>query len=116
MKPVSSAIQASSLSLTPQPDPTGANPLLLVVNIPPPTAESRKAAVQEAAKAGEKAGTSVREARGKQQKKLRGMQLSKSARPDDLKKAGTQMEKVVEKGAAEVKRVVENARKVLESG
>lgn len=44
------------------------------------------------------------------------MQLDKSARPDDLKKAGTMMEKVVEKGVGEVKKVVEGARKVLESG
>ncbi|KAI6952317.1 hypothetical protein KC355_g13999 [Hortaea werneckii] len=116
VKPVTSAITSSNLSLTPHPDPTGANPLMLVINIPPPTAESRKAAVQEAAKAGEKASTSARDARGKQQKKLRGMQLNKSVRPDDLKKAGTQMEKVVEKGTAELKRVVDNAKKVLESG
>ncbi|KAI6806361.1 ribosome recycling factor [Hortaea werneckii] len=116
VKPVTSAITSSNLSLTPHPDPTGASPLMLVINIPPPTAESRKAAVQEAAKAGEKASTSARDARGKQQKKLRGMQLNKSVRPDDLKKAGTQMEKVVEKGTAELKRVVDNAKKVLESG
>lgn len=86
------------------------------MNIPPPTAESRKAAVNEAAKAGDKASTSVRDARGKQQKKLRALQLNKSARPDDLKKAGTMMEKVVEKGTAELKKVVDNAKKVLESG
>ncbi|KAK4938083.1 hypothetical protein LTR10_021404 [Elasticomyces elasticus] len=116
VKPTSSAIQASSLSLTPQPDPTGANPLLLVINIPPPTAESRREVVGEASKAGEKAGTSIRDARGKQQKKLRAMQVSKTARPDDLKKAGTAMEKVVEKGTAEVKRIVDSAKKVLESG
>lgn len=116
VKPVSSAIQASSLSLTPQPDPTGANPLMLVLNIPPPTADSRKAAVAEATKAGDKASTSVRDARGKQQKKMRALQLNKSARPDDLKKAGTMMEKVVEKGSAELKKVLDNAKKVLESG
>lgn len=44
------------------------------------------------------------------------MQLGKSARPDDLKKAGTMMEKVVEKATAELKKVVDNAKKVLESG
>ena len=44
------------------------------------------------------------------------MQVNKSARPDDLKKAGDRMEKIVEKGQAEVKKVVENARKVLEGG
>jgi ribosome recycling factor len=86
------------------------------LNIPPPTAESRKQVVAEASKAGEKAGTAVKDARSKQQKKMRAMQLSKSALPDDLKKAGTQMEKVVEKGTAEVKRVVDSARKVLEGG
>lgn len=115
LKPVSAAISSSTLSLTPQPDPTGANPLLLVINIPPPTGESRKAAVDEASKAGEKALTSIRDARGKQQKKLRAMQLAKSARPDDLKKAGTQMEKAVEVGSADVKKVVDQAKKVLES-
>ncbi|KAF2764159.1 ribosome recycling factor [Teratosphaeria nubilosa] len=116
LKPISSAIQSSSLSLTPQPDPTGANPLLLIISIPPPTAESRKAAVNEVSKAGEKAGTSVRDARGKQHKKLRALQLGKTARPDDLKKAGVQMEKVVERGAAEVKKIVDGAKKMLESG
>ncbi|SMQ51113.1 unnamed protein product [Zymoseptoria tritici ST99CH_3D1] len=116
VKPISTAIQSSNLSLTPQPDPTGSNPLLLLLQIPPPTAESRKAVVAEAAKAGEKASTAVRDARGKQQKKLRAMQVGKAARPDDLKKAGTLMEKAVEKGAAEVKKVVDNAKKVLESG
>jgi len=116
IKPISSAIQSSTLSLTPQPDPTGANPLLLILNIPPPTADSRKAAVNEATKAGEKAGTSVRDARGKQQKKLRAMGLSKSARPDDLVKAGKAMEKVVEGGQGEVKKIVDGAKKVLESG
>jgi ribosome recycling factor len=87
----------------------------LVINIPPPTADSRKAAVAEAGKAGDKAGTAIKDARSKQQKKLRGMQLAKTARPDELKKAGAAMEKVVEKGSGEVKRVVEAARKGLES-
>jgi ribosome recycling factor len=116
VKPITSAIQASTLSLTPQPDPTGTNPLLLVVNIPPPTADSRKAAVADAAKVGEKAGMVIKDARAKQQKKLRAMQLGKTARPDELKKAGAAMEKVVEKGGSEVKKVVDAARKVLESG
>lgn len=44
------------------------------------------------------------------------MQLSKAALPDQLKKAGGLMEKVVEKGGAEVKKVVDAAKKVLESG
>lgn len=70
----------------------------------------------DAAKAGERASTTIKDARGKQQKKLRAMQLSKAALPDQLKKAGGLMEKVVEKGGAEVKKVVDAAKKVLESG
>lgn len=103
------------MNMTPQPDPTGTNPLLLILTIPPPTADSRKAALSQASKAGETAGTSIRNARQTQQKKLRALQLAKSARPDDLKKAGAQMEKVVEKGTAEVKRIVDGARKVLDT-
>jgi ribosome recycling factor len=88
----------------------------LVIQVPPPTAESRKASVGEAGKAGDKASTAIKDARGKQQKKLRGMQVGKTARPDELKKAGAAMEKVVERGGTEVKRIVEAAKKVLESG
>ena len=58
----------------------------------------------------------MRDARAKQQKKLRGMQKDKSVRPDDFHKAGAMMEKVVEKGMGEVKRIVEGARRVLEGG
>ncbi|CAD0086504.1 unnamed protein product [Aureobasidium mustum] len=92
-----------------QADPTGQNPLLLNIPIPPPTAESRKQAVAAAAKAGDVANNAVRNARQGQQKKLRAMQLAKSARPDDLKKAGTQMEKV------EVKKIVDAAKKALDA-
>lgn len=41
--------------------------------------------------------------------------MARSVRPDDLKKAGVGMEKVVAEGTAEVKRIVEAARRVLES-
>jgi ribosome recycling factor len=115
LKPVTSSIQSANLNLTPQADPTGQNPLLLNIPIPPPTAESRKQAVAAAAKAGDVANNLVRNARQGQQKKLRAMQLAKSARPDDLKKAGTQMEKVVEKGVQEVKKIVDAAKKALDA-
>jgi ribosome recycling factor len=48
------------------------------------------------------------------QKRLRAMELSKAARPDDIRKAHKEMEKVVEKGNADVKKVVEAARKAME--
>lgn len=58
----------------------------------------------------------MRDARGKQQKKQRAMQKDDSIRPDDLKKAGSQMEKLAQAGAGEVKKIVDGAKKVLESG
>ena len=44
------------------------------------------------------------------------MGIARTVGPDDLRRAGERMEKVVEKGAAEVKKVVEGARRVLEQG
>ncbi|KYG42741.1 hypothetical protein M433DRAFT_157547 [Acidomyces richmondensis BFW] len=115
VKPLSTAIAASNLSLTPLPDPTGTNPLLLVINIPPPTAETRHAAVNEATRAGDRAKKSVHDARAAQHKKHRAIQLAKTARPDDLKKASMLMEKLVERANGEVKRIVDGARKALEA-
>ncbi|KAF2221865.1 ribosome recycling factor-domain-containing protein, partial [Elsinoe ampelina] len=114
IKAVTSAIQSSSLSLTPQPDPTGHNPQMLVVKIPPPTAESRKATLNEAGKAGDVAQNAVRNARGTQQKKFRKMELGKTVRPDDLKKAQGKMEEVVKKAGEEVKRIVDGAKRALD--
>lgn len=68
-----------------------------------------------AAKAGDVANNGIRSARQTQQKKLRAMQLAKSARPDDLKRAGVAMEKVVERGVGEIKKVVDGAKKVLDA-
>ncbi|KAF7888729.1 uncharacterized protein EAF02_003270 [Botrytis sinoallii] len=112
IKPILSTIQSSTLSLQPTPDPH--NPLALNIPIPPPTKESRDAALQAASKAGEMASNGVRNARGAMQKKLRAMEVKKTVRPDDSKKAHKEMEKVVEKGNGEVKQIVDAARKGME--
>ena len=98
--------------MTPQIDPH--NPTHLNIPIPPPTQDSRNAAVAAANKAGETAQTAVRDARSKMQKKLRAMELAKSARPDDLRKGQKSMELIVEKGVAECKKIVEGVRKIME--
>lgn len=100
------------MNLNPQPD--AHNATQLNVPIPPPTKESRDLAMKEASKTGDTATMGVRNARGAMQKKLRAMELKKSARPDDLKKAQKEMEKVVEKGNADVKKAVDTARKTME--
>jgi ribosome recycling factor len=46
---------------------------------------------------------------------LRNFKLDKDVLPDDLQKAGKRMEEVVKKGHTEVKRIVDGAKKVLES-
>ena len=67
-----------------------------------------------ASKSGETANVGVRNARGAMQKRLRAMELKKAVRPDDLKKAHKEVEKVVEKGVADVKKTVDAARKTME--
>lgn len=107
-----SAIQGSrDLNLQPMVDPK--NPNQLNVPIPPPTKESRDQALADATKAGEAAKTAIQNARGVQQKRLRAMELSKTARPDDLKKAHKDMVKVMERGATGVKKHVDEARKTM---
>lgn len=110
IKPITTAIASSNLSLNPQLD--GHNPLQLNVPIPPPTKESREKSVKDAKAAMEKASQAVRNARGSSNKNLKGMK--KTVRPDALHKALDQMEKVAEKGQKEVKDVFEAARKALD--
>jgi ribosome recycling factor len=113
VKPIISAIQGSKdLNLQPQQDAHNASQLN--VPIPPPTKESRDQALAAASKVGETAGVGIRNARGAMQKKLRAMELKKAVRPDDLKKAHKEMEKVVEKGNADIKKIVDTARKTME--
>ena len=67
-----------------------------------------------ASKAGEAASVGVRNARAVMQKRFRAMELKKVVRPDDLKKAHKEMEKVVEKGISDIKKTVDAARKTME--
>jgi ribosome recycling factor len=62
----------------------------------------------------DKAATAVRSARAATHKKLQDMQKRKEARPDDIRKAHDQMEKLVEKAQKDVKDTFEAARKGME--
>lgn len=97
-----------------QPVQDAQNASQLNVPIPPPTKESRDLALSAASKAGETATVGIRNVRGTMQKRLRAMELKKVVRPDDLKKAHKEMEKIVEKGVADVKKTVDAARKAME--
>ncbi|KAJ5441333.1 Heat shock protein 70 family [Penicillium cf. griseofulvum] len=112
LKPLTSAIVSSNLSLTPQPD--SHNALQLNIPIPPPTKESRDKNIQAAKQAFEKAAGLVRDSRGAMHKRLQDMQKKKLARPDDVRKAHDQMEKVTDQGQKEAKDAFEAAKKTLE--
>ncbi|RAL07477.1 ribosome-recycling factor [Aspergillus homomorphus CBS 101889] len=112
VKPIISAIISSDLSLTPQAD--SHNALQLNIPIPPPTKESRDQAITMAKKAMERAAAAVRDSRGLVHKRLQDMQKKKTARPDDVRKAQEQMEKVSEKGQKDVKELLEAAKKAME--
>lgn len=58
---------------------------------------------------------SIQNARQTHNKYLRKMSLSKAILPDDLQKATKKMEDVVKRGQSEVKRIVDGAKKVLDS-
>ncbi|KAF1911262.1 ribosome recycling factor domain-containing protein [Ampelomyces quisqualis] len=114
IKPISSAIAASPHSLTPlSPEPS--SPLTIPVPLPPPTGESRRAAVDAAIKASAKADKEVQMARQEHNKQLRKFELNRDVLPDDLQKAKKRMEDVVKKGHTEIKRISDGAKKVLES-
>lgn len=83
--------------------------------VPPVTAETRNLAKQQAKAMFERASNDVRNARGDMQKLFRKMELSKAVIPDELRKAHKQMDEVVKKGQAEVKRVYEASLKALEA-
>ncbi|KAF1936141.1 ribosome recycling factor [Clathrospora elynae] len=114
IKPITSAIAASPHSLTPL-SPESSNPLTIQVPLPPPTGESRRAAVESAIKASERADKLIQQARQEHNKKLRKYELNRDVLPDDLQKAKKQMEEVVKRGHTEVKRISDGAKRVLES-
>ncbi|KAF2648735.1 ribosome recycling factor [Lophiostoma macrostomum CBS 122681] len=114
IKPLTSAIASSSHNLTPSP-PDPSTPLTIPVPLPPPTGESRQAALDAAHKASEAADKAIQTARAAHNKKLRKYEKDRAVLPDDLQKARKVMEDVVKKGHGEVKRIVEGARRVLES-
>ena len=72
--------------------------------------------MQAAQRLADSAVNAVRNARGDQHKALRAMGKAGSARPDDVRKAGDQMEKIVATGIAEVKKIADAVKKVLEGG
>ncbi|GAB1198232.1 hypothetical protein APSETT444_007545 [Aspergillus pseudonomiae] len=112
IKPITSAVVSSDLSLTPQPDMH--NSLQLNIPIPPPTKESRDQTVSVAKAAMERATAAVRDSRSSVHKRLQDMQKKKIARPDDVRKAQEQMEKATENGQREVRDLFEAAKKAME--
>lgn len=114
MKPITSAIISSNLSLNPQQD--SHNALQLNIPIPPPTKESRDQTVHVAKLAMEKAANAIRDARGAVHKRLQEAQKKKTATPDQVRKAREQMEKIAEKGQKEVRDLFETSKKALERG
>ena len=112
VKPVISAIASSQFSLNPQQDPN--NSLQLNVPIPPPTKESRNAALRDAKTVVDRAQDAVRAGRLTVNKRLQNMNKAKTARPDDVRKAKEMMEKIAAKAKKEVDDIFAGTKKVLE--
>jgi len=112
IKAVKSAIQSSNLSLTPQ-GPTEEDPTTLVINVPPPTGESRQAALDSATKISNFALDQIRDARQAKHKKLRAMQIAKTVNPDQIQKAQKEMEQIVQRFSTEVKNIADTHKKLI---
>lgn len=112
IKPLIAAIVASEHSLNPEVDKN--NPLLILIPVPPATAETRAQAAIEAKKCLDKASLEVRNARGDAQKRFRKMELQKLVIKDEIQKAHKTMEEVARKGQDEVKKVYDSALKALQ--
>ncbi|KAL8918005.1 MAG: hypothetical protein Q9208_007603 [Pyrenodesmia sp. 3 TL-2023] len=115
IRPISSALASSPLALN-APPPSPHTPLELHIPIPPTTTESRQQALAAVSAKGESALFALREARGERRKHLRELKLAKKVGPDMMRRAEKELEKVNEKGVADVKKVVEAGRKALGEG
>jgi ribosome recycling factor len=69
--------------------------------------------VKNLQKLGTTTASAVRDARGATNKKLRGLKLDKVARPDDLRKAEGEMEKITKEGTSEVDRLIKSAERAI---
>jgi ribosome recycling factor len=112
VKPISSAIASSQLSLNAQPD--AQNPLQLNVPIPPPTKESREQSITYAKSEMDRASMNVKIARQDLNKKLKHAGKISGLRPDDLHAGLKEMENIVQKAQKEIQAIFESTKKVLE--
>ena len=108
------SIRASPYSLAPQP-PTPEEPTTITVPIPPITGETRAKAIKAATDAANKATTAIKRARTTPHKKLRKFQLERTILPDDLVKATKLMDDTIKENLADVKKITDSAKKVLDS-
>ncbi|KAK8195687.1 ribosome recycling factor domain-containing protein [Phyllosticta capitalensis] len=114
VKALMSSIRASPYSLAPQP-PTPEEPTTITVPIPPITGETRAKAIKAATDAANKATTAIKRARTTHHKKLRKFQLERTILPDDLVKATKLMDDTIKENLADVKKITDSAKKVLDS-
>jgi ribosome recycling factor len=98
--------------LTPQ-GPTETDPTTLVISVPPPTGESRQAALDSATKISNAALEQIRDARAGKNKKLRAMQIAKTVNPDQIQKAQKEMEQIVQRFSSDVKQILETHKKII---
>ncbi|KAI9806958.1 MAG: hypothetical protein M1833_002616 [Piccolia ochrophora] len=102
LKSITSAIQSSSLNLTPQLSST--NPQELTLPIPAATAETREDAHKRAKKVVENATIVIGNARKQERDRLKKMEVAKKARPDDLFAARAEVERVIKAANEEFKK------------
>ncbi|TNY23340.1 ribosome recycling factor-domain-containing protein [Rhodotorula diobovata] len=109
VKPVTAAIYASPLNLTPQ--PAGATSIR--VPVPRPDWDKRQQLVRDAQALCEKARIAVRQVRIDGQKEIKRDQDNKIVGKDEARTEGKKLDDATKKKTAEVDRIFEEAKKVL---
>jgi len=125
MKPISSALQSSSMNLQPQtPSPTAPTPINLTsttqleihIPVPPTTTASRQSASAVATQKGEAALFALNQARSAEKKRLRALHLARKVGPDDLRRTEKEMEKLNKDSQAVMENFIRERKKTLEGG
>jgi ribosome recycling factor len=114
VKHLAKLIQSTVYSLNPRIDPENTNPNLIVVEVPPATAESRARVIEEVSQLSNRVNRYITAARANQQKRHRQMRLNKIARPDDIDKGMFACNDLCKAANEEQKAITEKFKKAVQ--
>jgi ribosome recycling factor len=114
VKNIASLLQGTVYSLNPRIDPENTNPNLIIVEVPPATAESRARVIEEVSQLSNRVNRYITAARAQQQKRHKVMRQDKIARPDDIDKGMFACNALCKAANEEQKDITEKFKKAVQ--